>query len=72
MPAVPPWTPPAPCVAGPGRQAKQVLEFSYDVPDSVKVTVEDGWITLHGEVDWNHQKEAAERKVRDITGVKAS
>jgi osmotically-inducible protein OsmY len=49
--------------------AKQTLEYSWDVPDTVKVTVENGWITLHGEVEWNFQKETAERKVRDITGV---
>ena len=49
--------------------ARRTLEYAWDVPETVKMSVENGWITLHGEVDWNFQKEAAERKVRDITGV---
>jgi len=52
------------------RAAKPALEFSYDVPDTVKVVVDKGWITLTGEVEWHYQKEAAERKVRDLIGVK--
>jgi osmotically-inducible protein OsmY len=52
------------------RAAKQALEFSYEVPDTVKVVVDKGWITVMGEVEWNYQKEAAERKVRDLIGVK--
>jgi osmotically-inducible protein OsmY len=52
------------------RAAKQALEFSYEVPDTVKVVVDKGWITLAGEVEWNYQKEAAERKVRELIGVK--
>jgi osmotically-inducible protein OsmY len=52
------------------RAAKEALDSSWQVPDTVKIVVEDGWLTLHGEVEWHHQKEAAERLVRDITGVK--
>jgi osmotically-inducible protein OsmY len=32
--------------------------------------VRNGFITLGGEVEWNFQKEAAERALRDIEGVK--
>jgi hypothetical protein len=35
---------------------------------TVKVTVDKDWISLRGEVEWNFQKEAAERKVRGIIG----
>ena len=28
-----------------------------------------GWITLRGTLDWQYQKEAAHRAVRDLTGV---
>jgi osmotically-inducible protein OsmY len=52
------------------KAAKQALESSWEIPASVKVSVEKGWITLHGEVEWHYQKEAAERKVRDIIGVR--
>ena len=31
--------------------------------------VSQGWVTLKGEVDWNYQKEAAARAVRDLLGV---
>jgi osmotically-inducible protein OsmY len=36
----------------------------------VKVTVQDGWITLDGTVEWGYQKRAAEDIVRSLTGVK--
>jgi osmotically-inducible protein OsmY len=52
------------------KAAKQALESSWEIPASVKVSVEKGWLTLHGEVEWHYQKEAAERKVRDIVGVR--
>lgn len=37
--------------------------------DAVKVKVEQGWITLTGEVNWHFQKDAAEREVRNLLGV---
>src|SRR5262249_19165159 len=52
------------------RVAQQGLESAWDVPNTVKVVVDRSWITLQGEVEWNFQKEAAERKVRDLIGVK--
>ena len=46
------------------------LEWDVSVPhDTVKVTVENGWLTLTGEVDWNYQKEIAEQDVRRLLGV---
>jgi osmotically-inducible protein OsmY len=38
--------------------------------DKIKTTVNDGWITLEGEVGWQFEKEAAEKAVRYLTGVK--
>jgi osmotically-inducible protein OsmY len=43
------------------------LPFSYE---NIKVVVKDGWITLEGEVEWNHQREAAEKAVSRLRGVK--
>jgi osmotically-inducible protein OsmY len=39
-------------------------------PDRVKVTVSKGWVTLEGAVEWQFEKEAAERAARRITGVR--
>ncbi|MGH7709840.1 MAG: BON domain-containing protein [Gemmatimonadaceae bacterium] len=53
------------------RAAVDALKWNISVPaDRIKVKVEKGWITLDGDVDWYHQKEAAERAVRYLTGVK--
>ena len=53
------------------RAAVNALQWNVVVPhDRIMVVVEDGWITLRGEVDWYYQKEEAERTVRNITGVK--
>ena len=38
--------------------------------DAVKIKVEAGWVTLTGEVDWHFQKEAAQREVRNLMGVR--
>ena len=47
------------------------LKWNVLIPDeNIKVTVENGWVTLRGTVDWYYQKEEAERTVRNITGVK--
>ncbi len=47
------------------------LRWDIQVPDDrIKATVEDGWIDLQGEVEWQYQKWAAEGAVRNLTGVK--
>ena len=46
------------------------LVACWDVPnDKVKVKVEDGWVTLTGELGWNYQKEAAKDAIVSLTGV---
>lgn len=53
------------------RAALDALKWDSMVPDQcVKVTVEQGWLTLEGEVDWNYQRESAARAVRNLTGVR--
>jgi osmotically-inducible protein OsmY len=37
--------------------------------DDLDVTVEKGWVTLKGQVEWQYQKQDAERVVRRLTGV---
>lgn len=38
-------------------------------PDAIAVKVEDGWITLTGQVLWYYQKQAAEQAVARLHGV---
>jgi osmotically-inducible protein OsmY len=53
-----------------GRAAVQAIALNADVPQKrVNVRVQDGSITLSGEVDGAHQREAAEEAVRHIKGV---
>ncbi len=51
--------------------AVRALEWDASVPvDNIEVTVSKGWITLKGEVEWQYQKQDAERVVRRLLGVK--
>jgi osmotically-inducible protein OsmY len=53
------------------RAALRALEWDAFIPvDGVKVTVSKGWVTLEGEVDWEFEREDAERVVRRLTGVR--
>jgi len=48
-----------------------VLRWDVSVPDDkVKARVEDGWVWLDGEVDWQYESTAAERAIRNLTGVR--
>ncbi|NPD66801.1 BON domain-containing protein (plasmid) [Lichenicola cladoniae] len=52
--------------------AAAVERMAWDVViprDAVKIKVEAGWVTLSGEVDAYHQKNAAEREIRSLIGV---
>jgi osmotically-inducible protein OsmY len=47
------------------------LKSRWDVPkDKVTIKVEDGWITLEGELPWNYQKDAAKSAINHLSGVK--
>lgn len=51
--------------------AVNALKWDVQVPDDrIKTYVDDGWIVLEGDVDWQYQKWAAEDAVRKLTGVK--
>ena len=51
--------------------AVRALEWNTLVPtDRVRVTVSNGWVTLDGDVSWQFEKDAAERAVRNLKGVK--
>lgn len=49
----------------------KAFESSWSVPDDkVKVKVENGWVTLDGELPWNYQREAAKSAINHLAGVK--
>lgn len=51
--------------------ALKALEWNSAVPDNtITLKVEDGWLYLEGDVDWQYQKEAAYNAVKFLTGVK--
>lgn len=45
--------------------------WSSLIPAAVKVEVEDGHVTLHGEVEWSYQRGDAARAVRHLAGVQS-
>ena len=49
--------------------AANVLQWDGTVPKTVKVKVNDGWITLSGETKWQYQRKQAESAVRYLNGV---
>ncbi len=38
--------------------------------ENIKVVVKGGWVTLEGEVEWQYQRDTAEKAVQRIKGVK--
>jgi osmotically-inducible protein OsmY len=53
------------------RSVANALAWNTSIPpDRVKAQVSHGWVTLEGTVEWYYQKEAAERAVRPVRGVK--
>jgi len=51
--------------------ALNALAWNAYVPtDAIQVTVEDGFVTLSGKVDWQFQRTEAEGAVRHLLGVK--
>lgn len=47
------------------------LKWNSNVPDQkITIKVENGWVTLEGQLDWEFQKEAATNEVQNIIGVK--
>jgi osmotically-inducible protein OsmY len=50
--------------------AVNAIKWNSQIPaDRIAVVVSDGWVTLKGEVDWQFQRDAATRSVRDLLGV---
>lgn len=53
------------------RVSHQVLAWNSLVPaGTVRAAVEDGWVTLSGEVEWKYQSSAAEIALRSLIGIR--
>jgi osmotically-inducible protein OsmY len=47
------------------------LAWHVEVHDQkIKAAVENGWVTLEGTVQWRYQRDAAERAIRYLSGVR--
>ncbi len=47
------------------------FRWNWDIPNNtLKVKVEDGWVTLEGILEWNYQKEAARHTANKQIGVR--
>lgn len=52
------------------QAAATSLRLNSLVPcDKIKILVENGWVTLSGEVDWSYQLVRAEQCIRQLAGV---
>ena len=51
------------------RAAINAMDWNYSVPEEVKVSVDNGWITLSGEAEWDYQRNAAVDSVSELLGV---
>jgi osmotically-inducible protein OsmY len=49
------------------EEIKSELPYSHSM---IKAIVNNGWVTLEGDVEWNYQKERAEAAARRVRGVK--
>jgi len=50
--------------------AEQALKWNTLVPpEDIRLTVDHGWVTLRGEVEWDYQRRSAEEAIRPLMGV---
>jgi osmotically-inducible protein OsmY len=48
----------------------KALKWNTQTPsDKIKIKVENGWVTLEGELEWNYQKEEAKDIIKNLSGV---
>jgi osmotically-inducible protein OsmY len=48
----------------------KAFKWNWRIPnDKIKVIVENGWVTLAGELKWNYQREAVKESVKNLLGV---
>ncbi len=51
--------------------AVNALKWCNSVPDNrLTVSVENGWVKLEGDVEWQFQKDEAQKEIEDLNGVR--
>jgi osmotically-inducible protein OsmY len=52
------------------QAAEHALKWNTLIPpDKVRITVESGWVTLQGELEWDYQRQALYKAIRPLIGV---
>ncbi|MEO6685741.1 MAG: BON domain-containing protein [Dyadobacter sp.] len=52
------------------KEIVNAFKWNWEIPEGkIKVKVENGWVTLDGEVEWNYQRMAAKKAVVGLIGV---
>ncbi len=53
------------------REVVNALKWNWEIPnDVIKVKVENNWVTLEGQLQWNYQRETAQKLVDNLVGVR--
>jgi osmotically-inducible protein OsmY len=53
------------------QAVESALAWNAVLPkEAIKVKVDKAWVTLSGEVDWDYQRQSAEKAVRALTGLR--
>lgn len=48
----------------------KAYKWNWQIPnDKIKVKVENGWVSLTGDLSWNYQKEEAKNAIRNLEGI---
>lgn len=50
--------------------AEEALKWNTQVQlEAIRLTVDHGWVTLQGEVEWDYQRRSVEKTIRPLMGV---
>ena len=50
--------------------AEEALQWNTLVPlESIRLTVDHGWVTLQSDVEWDYQRRSVEKAIRPLMGV---
>jgi osmotically-inducible protein OsmY len=53
------------------NEVVNALKWNWEIPNNaIKVKVENNWVTLEGELQWNYQRETAKKIVDNLSGVR--
>lgn len=52
------------------KAAIHAMDWNYQIPEGIKISVDKGWVTLRGETTWAFQKRAAAQSVEKLNGVR--